>query len=91
MKAEEVKKILEENIKKVKQMSVEEYTLYRKWLEINETKWSQKELARIWEIKNTIWVPDDPMDYLKLEPIVIHDLEHLESVHVYITMVAEFG
>ncbi len=72
MKAEEVKKILEDNIRKVKEMSVEEYTLYRKWLEINETKWSQKERARIWEIKNTIWVPDDPMDYLKLEPIVIH-------------------
>jgi hypothetical protein len=72
MKAEDVKKILIDNIKKVKEMSVEEYTLYRKWLEINEDVWSQRQMARIWEIKNTIWVPDDPMDYLKLEPVVVH-------------------
>jgi len=71
-KSIELKKIIEDNLQLVKEMSVEEYTLYRKWMELNEREWTPNEQQRMWEVKNTIWVPEEPDDYLKLEPVVIH-------------------
>jgi hypothetical protein len=67
----EVKKIMEDDIARVSAMSVEEYTLYRKWCEINEKLWGTRELQRIWEVKRAIWRPDDPQDYKNLDLQVV--------------------
>ena len=66
-----VKKSLRENFEYLQKMTVPEYTLYRKWQEINERNWSIEEHQRIWEVKNSIWSPTHPDDYLKLEPDII--------------------
>jgi hypothetical protein len=56
----------------MKNMSVQEYTLYRKWEEINQRNWSKDELQRIWEVQNQIWRPKSPEDFEKLDPQVVH-------------------
>jgi len=66
----DIKKIIEDDFEKVKKLSVEEYTLYRKWEEVNK-EWSIKEFQRMHEIKNSIWIPESPEDYLELDPAVI--------------------
>ena len=71
----------------VSKMSVGEYTLYQKYLEIQQRYPSQemgtlfgasKQLVNedhiklINESKNNIWFPEDPMDFEKLEPELIY-------------------
>ena len=76
----------------VSKMSVGEYTLYQKYLEIQQRYPSQemgtlfgasKQLVNedhiklINESKNNIWFPEDPMDFEKLEPELIYtDLDN---------------
>jgi len=67
-----VKKQLRKNFEYLQQMSIPEYTLYRKWEEVNQKEWTVDERSRIWEIKNSIWSPNHPDDYLKLQPDVIN-------------------
>lgn len=72
----------------VSQMDVKEYTLFQKWCEVQEKypsiissglwdsesrviKDPDQQLA-IMKIKNNIWSPDDPEDYLKLQPELIY-------------------
>lgn len=66
-----MKNLLEEHFEKIGNMSVPEYTLFRKWIEINEKKWTSRQKQRIWEIKQSIWEPKDIEDYAKIEPGVI--------------------
>jgi hypothetical protein len=78
-----MKKIIEENFKYLSGMSVKEYTLYRKWMEINEKYPPKKkenpffdlssvdDYPELSEIKSKIWIPKKPDDYLKLEPEVV--------------------
>ena len=71
----------------VSKMSVGEYTLYQKYLEIQERYPSQEmgtlfgaekqlinedHIILINESKNNIWFPEDPMDFEKLEPELIY-------------------
>ena len=71
----------------VSKMSVGEYTLYQKYLEIQQRYPSQemgtlfgasKQLVNedhiklINESKNNIWFPEDPMDFEKLEPELVY-------------------
>lgn len=67
-----VKKALRENFEELEKMSIPEYTLYRKFCEVNNKEWTTDEHARIWEIKNSLWCPEEPEDYLKLQPAVIN-------------------
>ena len=60
------------HLEEMSQIPVEEYTLYRKWCEINEKEWSAADRQRIFEIENSMWVPKEPEDYLKLEPVLYH-------------------
>lgn len=65
-------------------MPVEEYTLYQKWRELqaNKHKYQSADAVnaffgapaptdKIQVLKNMIWVPEDPEEYLELEPEVI--------------------
>jgi len=72
---EEMKKMLQDNLDYLHMMKVPEYTLYRKWIDINMQKWIKKESKKINEVKNNLWMPEHNDDYLKLEPEVIHVVE----------------
>lgn len=66
-----VKKALQDNIKKMSKMTVAQHTLYEKWIELNSIKWSDKDLTLLNDVKENIWIPNNPDDYLTLEPNVI--------------------
>jgi len=63
------------------EMDVEEYTFFRKWLKIKKTYPIKKinpffedkphQYSELDVVKNNIWVPTKPEDYLKLEPEVV--------------------
>ena len=83
MTKDDVKKLLEDNFAYLQHMSVKEYTLYRKWVDMQEkypiTQSSQDdffdepfdEYKQLKTIKSNIWIPKDPNDYLKLEPMMV--------------------
>lgn len=71
MDKNEMKKLVTDDLKRMSKMTVEEYTLYRKWEELNEENWAREDLQRIWELKNSLWFPTKQDDYLLLEPQVI--------------------
>ena len=69
----------------VSQMDVKEYTLYQKWCEIHEkyptvetntifgvenqlVDVSQEDIIK--SVKDNIWIPETPEDYLKLKPVL---------------------
>jgi hypothetical protein len=56
-------------------MSAEEYTLYRKWQEIQEkypfNLFFESTHPDLKAIKDEIWVPESPEDYLKLQPKIL--------------------
>jgi hypothetical protein len=63
--------LLKDNLLEMSKKSVEEVTLYRKWEELNDKKWTSKELNDVYFIKRNIWKPNSPEDYLKLKPVVV--------------------
>ena len=67
-----IKQIVEEDFKKMSELSLEEYVLYKKWYEINSREWTPTERQRIIEIKDQIWAPKHPMDYKNLEPTLVN-------------------
>lgn len=71
MDKKDIASLILENFDKLSKMSVPEYTLYRKWTEINEKEWTDKELQRIWEVKHSIWKPKKPEDFEKLDIDII--------------------
>jgi len=75
---EEIKKELEDNIKFLSSISVEENTLYHKWVDINREKWIPKQFLTIQKVKNNLWKPNNLNDYLKIKPklIVVNNKEN---------------
>lgn len=80
MNKEDIKKLLEENFSKLSSMSVKEYTLYRKWVDIRQNHPINQsndffdditEYPELKLVKSNIWVPRNPEDYLKLEPMMV--------------------
>jgi hypothetical protein len=79
-----LKKMFQDNIKFVSSMGVQTYTLYRKWHELNEIEWSEKDKQRMIEIKNNIWIPEQPNDFEKLEPeVIIADASNKEISYIW--------
>jgi len=84
---EELRDMIINDLSKVSQMGVGEYTLYQKWLEI-QMKYPTQEVSTLFgveqqltnpeheklitESKNNIWFPEDPMDFEKLEPELVY-------------------
>lgn len=60
-------------------MDIPEYTLYHKWLELNDAKWTENELRSIRTIKKNLWEPKTPEDFLNLNIKLIwaNDVEKL--------------
>jgi len=66
-----IKKLFEENFNMLSSMNIKEYTLYRGWHQIHNREWSIAEKQKMWEVKQCIWKPSQPEDYLKIQPIII--------------------
>ena len=89
---DELKNIVVKDLSFVSAMDVKEYTLYQKWCEVHykyptiETNsfFDDKPVLKdpeqgaiIQEVKNNFWNPEDPMEYLNLEPELIYtDVEN---------------
>ena len=83
---DELKKLVIEDLTIASNMSVEEYTLYQKWLEV-QFKYPTHEVSTLFgdeiqlqdsdqekdikRVKDNIWIPEHPDDYLNLEPRLI--------------------
>ena len=81
-----MKEILIKDLTYASQMDVREYTLYQKWCEIKE-RYPVKEVSTLFgdefimespeqeklikEVKRNFWVPQEPDDFLKLQPKMI--------------------
>ena len=81
----DLKEAIEEDLAFVSKMTVQEYTLYEKWVEVHE-KYKTAETnsffddkpalvdptqeAFIKTVKNNIWIPESPEDIDKLEPVL---------------------
>jgi hypothetical protein len=84
---DELRQLVISDLQEVSKMTVEEYTLYQKWLEIHD-KYPTQEVNTLFgsemqlinpddenfikEIKSNIWVPKSPDDYMNLEPVMIY-------------------
>lgn len=85
---DELKEKTIRDLEVVSQMDVKEYTLFQKWCEVQERYptivvndlWEgekrvladEKQRKAIDEVKRNIWMPNDPEDYLALEPELIY-------------------
>lgn len=67
-----MKKQIEDNFAFLSVMSVPEYTLYRKWMEINRMDLDVNEVRSIKKIRDNIWIPKSPKDYENLNIKVIY-------------------
>lgn len=84
---DELKKRTIEELEYVSKMDVKEYTLFQKWCEIQEkyptvrvnslwegdtvTLQDDKQRRLIQKVKNSIWNPSSPDDYLELQPELV--------------------
>lgn len=86
---DELKNIVTGDLSNVSKMTVEEYTLYQKWMEVQmkypltNGLWgpelnSQDELD-IRKAKENIWNPEDLNDYQKLKPILVYADSEIDS------------
>ena len=93
---ETLKQAVVKDLSFVSQMDVKEYTLYQKWCEIHDryptqevnsffddkpTLKNAEQGALLQEIKNNFWLPEDPEEYLYLEPELLWtDGEEITSI-----------
>ena len=83
---EELKQALIKDLSYVSAMDVKEYTLYQKWLEVKDryptvetnsffddkpAMVRPEQATVIQEVKNNFWLPEDPEEYLQLQPELV--------------------
>lgn len=84
---DQLKNKIVEELSFTSKMDIREHTLYQKWLEIHE-KYPLKEINTLWgnetilvkpeqesnvkSVKNNLWIPEDPDDYLNLKPKLVY-------------------
>lgn len=75
-----MKKLLQKNFNYLSQLSVREYTLYRKFIDIKDRYpikedpffgVDESQYKNLIVVKDNIWIPNDINDYLKIEPELI--------------------
>ena len=76
-----VKERVKDELIFLKSLSVEEYTLFRKWKEVNSKKYQNLKEYELLNIKDNIWVPSKPDDYKKLKPILIQTTGNKKLSH----------
>lgn len=89
-----LREVIIRDLTNASQMTVEEYTLFQKWLEVYE-KYPTHEVSTLFgnstqlqniddemylkRVKDKIWVPESPDDYKNLEPRLIYTKESDQS------------
>jgi hypothetical protein len=89
-----LKEIIIKDLSFVSSMDVKEYTLYQKWCEVQE-KYPTEQVNTfdgiekhliypeqkkiIDEVKNNIWRPESPDDYLDIEPVLVYTDDSYET------------
>jgi len=84
---EELREALNRDLGRVSQMTVGEYTLYQKWLEVKQ-KYPTREVQTLFgtekqlvdleqerilkEVRANMWCPESPDDYLELQPTMVY-------------------
>lgn len=70
----EVRTLVQDDLMQGSSMSQFEYTLWRKWQKLQSAYGgaSPEVLELVESVKNKIWIPKKPDDYLKLDPEVIY-------------------
>ena len=83
----DLREIVIKDLTRASQMTVEEYTLFQKWCEIQDRYPTQKtstlfgvetqmtnldDKAFIENAKTNVWIPESPEDYLKLDPVMVY-------------------
>ena len=83
---DELKEALIKDLSYVSAMDVKEYTLYQKWLEVKDryptvetnsffddkpAMLRPEQATVIQEVKNNFWLPEDPEEYLQLQPELV--------------------
>lgn len=74
MEQENLKNLIQENLNFLQNLSVPEYTLFRKWDHFNSpqmVKWIKKNTKKINEVKQNIWYPKNYNDFKDLNIKVI--------------------
>ena len=89
---DEIRKTVVDDLNKINQMSVEEYTLYQKWEEIQfkyptvndlfggHSLKNKRQINAINRAKSLIWIPKSLDDYMGLEPELVYVKEGDTSV-----------
>jgi hypothetical protein len=93
--AEKLVEVLTKDLTYASGMDVKEYTLYQKWCEIKE-RYPVEDVSTLWgqdvqmvypeqeklinQVKNNFWMPKEPDDYAKLQPVMkLHNGELAET------------
>ena len=74
---EEMKQKLIDNLDMLKEMSVEEQTLYKKWQEMNKGGKMAKIKNKLYDYRTNLWVPSDLDD-------VEHTIKQIEELEPYV-------
>lgn len=81
------KKLLEENFAYLQGLSVREYTLYRKWVDIQQRYpveendfFDDDPYERLLSFKKDLWIPESVDDYLNLKPKMILSTDSASSL-----------
>lgn len=71
---DEIREVVRRDLSRGNELSQFNYTLWRKWQVLNETysKDDDETQQYIKSVKDKIWIPSKPQDYLALEPEVIY-------------------
>lgn len=71
---EHIRQLVEDDLTQGSSMETKEYTLWRTWQKLNRNYGdaSGEVLKNIQKVKNKMWIPKKPDDYLKLEPEIIY-------------------
>lgn len=78
-----LKELVVQDLETVSKMTVEEYTLYQKWMEIHWKYPAFQDMFGDWTLnghdeneikatKSNIWIPKSPDDYLNLKPVMVY-------------------
>lgn len=74
MNKQDAKELLQNNLDYLQELSVPEYTLYRKWIHLNTDKmkkWYLNNIKQVNQVKSNIWIPENINDYKDLNIDVI--------------------
>lgn len=77
----DVKELLQRDFAHLSSLSVREEILFRKWEELNSKTFTNQEKQKIWELKKSLWIPDNPEAFSHLKPqvkLVVTKNEQLE-------------